>query len=338
MKSLEKVKREMLREAVRENVELLDGRWALRRRRREKGRRWAVRALFALVLPALLFVSINAISTGKSPTEVLVVRAAPGEPPPNVATGPSLRPKAIDPSVFRLSVTRVVLDAGHGGTDPGTSGFDLAEKDVTLDVARRAAKALRENGFEAILTREDDANLSLRDRAARANAARGDLFVSIHVNSIPRPDRRGVETYWLGPSEDPFVDQLAGAENRGSGYSLADFRRLLDGVYAGVRQSESRRLAESVHAALLDATRRADPARGDRGVKSAPFAVLVATEMPGILAEVACLSNEEDARLLREEAVREGIARAIVRGLRNYANAGLGEPARRTQQARKGSG
>ena len=325
------MKKEMLRAAVRENLDLLDGRRLVARRRRASGRRWAVRALFALVLPLLLFVSINAISTDESPTEVLVVTPRPGEPPsPRFAVGVR-RQQPIEPSVFRLAVTRVVLDAGHGGTDPGATGFGLVEKDVTLDVARRAAAALREKGIEVVLTREGDTNLSLRERASLANAARGDIFVSIHVNSIPRPERRGVETYWLGPSDDPFVDELAGAENQESGYSLSDFRRLVEGVYAGARKSESRRLAESVQAALFDATRRADPAGENRGVKSAPFAVLVATEMPGVLAEVACLSNEEDARLLHEAVAREGIARAIARGLKSYADAGLGPAPRPVQ-------
>lgn len=330
MTSLSQVKKKMLQEAVRENVDLLGGRRPEFRRARRS--RWLGRILFAVVLPVALFVSINAISTGARGPEVLVVKGgpqAPAGPPASPGTAePSLKPRTIEPSVFRLAVTRIVLDPGHGGADPGTHGFGLAEKDITLDVARRAATALRDEGFEVVLTRTDDSALSLRERASLANQARGDLFVSIHVNSIPLPERRGVETYWLGPSDDPFVHELAGAENRESGYSLSDFRKMLEGVYAGVRQVESRRLAESVHASIVGATRRVDAAREDRGVKSAPFVVLVATEMPGILAEVACLSNSDDARLLGEPASRETIARAIALGLRRYADAELGGPKR----------
>ena len=158
-------------------------------------------------------------------------------------------------------------------------------------------------------------------RARRAREADGDVLVSIHLNSIPRPDEGGIETYYLGPTDDPAIRELASAENRSSGYSLSDFRGLLEGVYVGVRQEESRKLAESVQGELVTSLRKVSHGIGDRGVKSAPFVVLIASEMPGILAEVSCVSNAEEARLLRDHAFREAIADALARGLRGWADA-----------------
>jgi N-acetylmuramoyl-L-alanine amidase len=170
------------------------------------------------------------------------------------------------------------------------------------------------------LPRTGYAPVSLWVRAGGARAAGGDVFVSIHLNSIPRPDEGGVETYFLGPTDDPAIRQLASAENGSSGYSLSDFRGLLEGVYVDVRQAESRKLAESVQGELVSSLRKITPGVVDRGVKSAPFVVLIASEMPGILAEVSCVSNAEEARLLRDAAFREAIAEALARGVRAWAD------------------
>jgi N-acetylmuramoyl-L-alanine amidase len=124
----------------------------------------------------------------------------------------------------------------------------------------------------------------------------------------------------VGPTDDPFLNQLAASENRGSGYSLGDLRQLLDRIYAGVRQDNSRRLAEVVQRSLHRSLGKVNPQLGDRGVKSAPFIVLLSTEMPAILAEVSCLSNEEEARLLTKPLYRQYIAEALAQGLRSYAD------------------
>jgi N-acetylmuramoyl-L-alanine amidase len=175
-------------------------------------------------------------------------------------------------------------------------------------------------GFEVELTRDDDRRVSLRDRALAANDRRADLFVSIHVNWFEDGRaNRGIETYFLGPSDDPFITELASAENRESGYSLADVRRLLDSIYADLRQEQSRALAGAVQRRLVSSIREVAPDVRDRGVKSAPFLVLVTAEMPAILAEVASLSNAEEARLLGEESYRERIAVALSDGIRAYS-------------------
>lgn len=221
-------------------------------------------------------------------------------------------------AALALGVRRIVLDAGHGGTSLGTSAATgLHEKDVTLDIADRLRRRLVSEGVSVMMTREHDDTLSLQERSDVANNAHGDLFLSIHVNSLPH-ENRGVETYFLGPSEAAAADAVAANENKDSGYSMADLRTLIDMIYAGARKDESRRFAASVHRALLRDLRRVNPALEDRGVKTAPFVVLAATHMPAILAEVSCLSNDEEAELLGGASYRQSIADALFNGIEAY--------------------
>lgn len=232
-------------------------------------------------------------------------------------------PTRLEARLFPVAVRRIVIDAGHGGGDDGTrTPLGLTEKVLTLDLAQRLALLLRGAGFEVSLTREKDAKLYLRDRVRFANEAHADLFVSIHFNWLKDGRaNRGIETYFLGPSDDPFITELASAENRESGYSLSDVRKLLDGIYSDLRQQESRRLATAVHRRLVATAREYSRDVRDRGVRSAPFLVLVETEMPAILAEVASLSSPEEARLLTQADYRDRLARALFDGIRAYSSA-----------------
>src|SRR5712691_62590 len=233
-----------------------------------------------------------------------------------------LAPAPIDLAVLPLGVRKIVVDPGHGGKDTGTSTpGGLAEKAVTLDIGLRLRRLLEQAAFEVVMTRDQDEAVPLRQRTALANAQGADLFVSIHLNWIDGGQMRGMETYYLGPTEDPELLQLAARENRDSGYSLADFRKLLDHIYLSVRRDESHRLAESVQRTLVTTLRRKHPALVNRGVKTAPFAVLVDTEMPAILAEVACLSHPEEAHLLATPQYRQDIAQALLQGIRAYTQA-----------------
>lgn len=318
-----RLKREMLRAAVRENVEVLSGSLPRSlRKRNQRFSRWK-RVAVLVVVPATLFVSINAISTGRanrsdmvvfSPHEAPVVAQAPGSSVVFAA------PRRVDPTLFQLGVTTIVIDPGHGGADPGALNHQgLTEKEITLDVALRLKGLLEGARFKVEMTRSRDETVSLKDRALFANERRGDLFVSIHVNAVPRPESRLVETYYLGPSDDRRVMELAGTENRGSGYTMSNFKKLLEGIYADVRQSESRTFAQAVQKELFEGLRKGNPALENHGVKSAPFVVLIATEMPGILAEVSCISNEAEARNLAHAEYRQTIARALFEGLNSYA-------------------
>jgi N-acetylmuramoyl-L-alanine amidase len=213
-----------------------------------------------------------------------------------------------------------VIDAGHGGSQAGaTSDSGVTEKEITLDIALRLRRLLADAAFEVLLTRETDTTLSLDRRVAFANASRADLFVSIHVNWIPHRAIRPLETYHVGPTDDPAALALARAENRDSGYSLAAYRRLLDLVYIDTRREESHALARAVNGALYRSLREINPAIENRGVKTAPFAVLLGTEMPAILVEASCLSNQEEVQLLTSADYREQIASALLRGIRAYA-------------------
>ncbi|MBI3456968.1 MAG: N-acetylmuramoyl-L-alanine amidase [Candidatus Rokubacteria bacterium] len=325
MPPLKRVKYRLITELVRENVETLHGLPPRSLRRTRRVRSGVLRGLGLVVAPSLLFVAISALSTGRGEQPAWA-------PPAGSSEDVSLpAPRLINPAAFPLTVQKIILDPGHGGKDPGApTSVGLWEKDITLDVARRLRALLAEASFDVAMTREKDVTVSLRQRAQFANAQRGDLFVSIHFNALPTRDHRGVETYYLGPTSDPDIERLAGAENRESGYSLADFRRLLEGVYVHVRQKESKQFAAFVHRGLTTTLVKGNPAIKDSGVKPAPFLVLVATDMPGILAEVSYLSNDDDARLLREPSYRDKIARALFKGIRAYADG-------RSQPGGKGS-
>jgi N-acetylmuramoyl-L-alanine amidase len=182
-----------------------------------------------------------------------------------------------------------------------------------------------QDAFTVVMTREGDRDVSLERRGALANQAGADIFVSIHLNWIENR-ARGVETYYLGPTDDPYLTRLAASENRDSGYSMADMRHLLDRIYAGVRQEKSHKLAETVQGALFESLNKVSPEVENRGVKAAPFIVLLTTEMPAILAEVSSLSNDKEAQLLTKPLYRQYIAEALAQGIRAYARAVEGAP------------
>jgi N-acetylmuramoyl-L-alanine amidase len=248
------------------------------------------------------------------PVAVLAKASVPTfRAPESIATDERLAATA-----FPLAVKRVVLDAGHGGSDPGATSTDLTEKEITLDIGRRLKELLEAEGYEVIVTRDGDRTIALKDRAIVANSSK--IFVSIHVNAIVKHTQsRGIETYYLGATDDPSLTRLAAAENRVSGYSMADMRKLLDNVYADARSDESHALAATVQRSLYANLRAHDAGLENWGVKRAPFVVLVATDMPAILAEVGCISNEQEAAMLRRPDHRQKIADALFKGIRAYA-------------------
>jgi N-acetylmuramoyl-L-alanine amidase len=224
------------------------------------------------------------------------------------------------PGVLALGVRRVIIDAGHGGDHPGTvSDEGLAEKTITLDIAQRMERLVTARGFEAVMTRRADETISLRERADLANTRRGDVFVSIHINAFASADSSGIETYFVGSTTGPELDALAERENQHADYALADLRTLLDRVYADARRDESRRLARAVQYSLVDAVRKKDPGVVNRGVKTAPFVVLAATDMPAVLAEVSWLSQADEAKRLGTPEYRQLLAEALASGVLNFA-------------------
>jgi N-acetylmuramoyl-L-alanine amidase len=315
------VRQRLLEQAVADNVDTIRGLLprSLRKPKRMLGV-WLRRAPVLLALFSLAG-STYFVANGSSPIPLGVTRAAIIPPAPATTEDPR-QMQRVAAAAFPLAVRRVVLDAGHGGSDPGASSLGLAEKDITLDIGRRLRHILEENGFEVVVTRPDDRTLKLRDRAQMANKSRSDIFVSIHVNSIVKhTSSHGVETYYLGPTNDPSLTKLAADENSMSGYSMADLRKLLDGVYADARRDESQQLAAKVQQQLFGQLRSADPGLENWGVKRAPFVVLVATDMPAILAEVGCMSNRSEAAMLGKADYRQKIAEALYHGIYAYAGA-----------------
>jgi N-acetylmuramoyl-L-alanine amidase len=335
--NVDRIKRQLLRDLVEQNVDLIAGRPPRPRRRRDT-LRLSLRFAALAFLSVALFGSSRWLSTLAEPRPVAAAVAGSPVPPIAPARSPGAvparetafsgltPPKPVDAAIFPLAVRRIVIDAGHGGASVGTrTPQGVLEKNLTLDIAIRLRRLL-ERQLQVVMTRDGDRDVSLEQRGALANQSGADIFVSIHLNWIQNRRSRGVETYYLGPTDDPYLTRLAASENLESGYSLADMRHLLDRIYAGVRQDKSRKLAEVVQGALFQSLGRLSPEVADRGVKAAPFIVLLSTEMPAILAEVSSMSNEEEARLLTKPLYRQYIAEALAKGIRAYAGIVDGAP------------
>lgn len=335
MASVTRVKQRLLREAVEENVLLVQGRRPPERRSALRLYR-GLRATFFVVAPLALFSLTyvvgraaaekgeRAAAPGASPVLLSAPPAAPAIEPAGavvLAAAPGFSaPEPIARAVLPLAVRRVVIDPGHGGESRGTASRDgLVEKELTLDIAQRLQELLLASSFEVAMTRSRDATLSLAERGELANRAEGDIFVSIHVNWLENTDARGVETFYLGPTDDPYLERLAATENADGSLRLADLRNAIERVYAGVRREESRSLAEAVQRSLLVSLRTLDPDVRNRGVKTAPFGVLIRTQMPAILAEVGALSSEVDSELFRDPSYRQYLAEALFEGIQAYS-------------------
>jgi len=219
-----------------------------------------------------------------------------------------------------LKVGRIVIDPGHGGHDSGTLGpGGIQEKDVVLDVALRVGKLLHKRlGAEIVYTRDDDTFIPLETRTAIANKAQADLFLSIHANSSPEPSARGVETYYLNFTTDPNALDVAARENALSSNSVHQLSDLVRKITLRDKIDESREFAADVDAGLYDGLKSGNPGLRDRGVKKAPFVVLIGAQMPSILAEISFLTNPEDAEQLREGSYRQRIAESLDAGVERY--------------------
>ena len=226
-----------------------------------------------------------------------------------------------------LKIGRIVIDAGHGGHDSGTLGVGgIQEKDVVLDVALRLGKLLHERlGSEIIYTRSDDTFIPLETRTAIANKAQADLFLSIHANSSPDPTARGVETYYLNFTTQADALQVAARENAVSGQSIHQLSDLVKKITLKDKIEESREFASDVEQSLYGGLASGNEGLKNRGVKKAPFVVLIGANMPSILAEISFVTNERDAEQLRRPDYRQRVAESLYKGVARY-EAGLGDP------------
>jgi N-acetylmuramoyl-L-alanine amidase len=237
--------------------------------------------------------------------------------------------------VFGLKVKRIMIDPGHGGSDPGTSGIiGTKEKNVALDIAKRLKSRLERYNYEVIMTRQEDEAVSLQKRVELANSSMADLFISIHLNYLPTRPANIIETYYFGLSFDEEVLKLAEKENTDSPYGHSEFKKILEKVNSTMKYEESYRLADSIQRSLFTNIKRIDSEVMDFGIKRAPFVVLLGVEMPSVLVEVSCLSNKVEELRLNTWNYREKIAHYIEIGILNYLrNKGaLTHEAKRTEE------
>jgi N-acetylmuramoyl-L-alanine amidase len=224
--------------------------------------------------------------------------------------------------LFNLKVQTIVIDPGHGGIDPGATGQrGLKEKDVTLDIARRLRDKLAASGdYRVLLTREQDRKVFLKERVAFAKKNRADLFISIHINSLPpgAGSLNYVETYYFGPHTDQRSLDLAEKENHDSDYVMGEFREVIAKIGDTLKTEESKQLASSIHTNLFNDLKRRNRDLIDAGSKTGPFMVLLGVEVPSVLVEVSCISNKaEEARLSRPE-YRDSVADFLEAGIVEY--------------------
>jgi N-acetylmuramoyl-L-alanine amidase len=322
MPNVEETKLQILRGAVQDNFDTLHGIKSRRAAVFFRPRRNWLWGLLLLTAAAYLAAPSPVVSPGKA-SSTAVSNNQPAVAFISSASEPDLthlQPQPLNRDVFPLALKRIVIDAGHGGVQAGAiAESGLKEKDVTLDVVLRLRRLLTDSPFEVLLTRDTDKTLGLETRVEFANANNADLFLSIHVNWMEPRTIRGPETFFVGPTDDPTTMKLVRLENTDAKHTFADLRQALDKIYIDARRDESRTLANTIQERLFGSLKRANGALENRGVKTAPFAVLLGTQMPAILVEISCLSNSEEAKLLTNGEYREKIALALFDGIRTYA-------------------
>lgn len=340
-----KLKRDILR-GVFENNRDFDKRCTANaqthRKRLSKQFSW----LFPLALLSILFFWQTTIFSfeHKAPTDTSTIAIKPREikseskiawdeilfsPQPSKAIEPQEYSRLFQTDRARLTaifglelVKRIVIDPGHGGKDPGAVGpTGLKEKDLALDIGLRLKQRLKNgNEFEVFMTRDSDEFLSLPKRVEFANAKKSDLFISIHINSLPQEPLNIIETYFFGPPTNPKTFMTAEEENKGSQYLLEDFKAVVKKIGDTLKSQESAALAESIQLSLYSNMRKFDSKIKDMGVNTAPFVVLLGIDSPCILVEVSCITNKREEEMLKKSAYREKIASFLERGITRYVN------------------
>jgi N-acetylmuramoyl-L-alanine amidase len=258
-----------------------------------------------------------AAGTTTTTTATPIAPAAPVlPPPPNLAGGLSMARQ------LGLGVSRIVIDPGHGGHDPGGVVRGTTEAAIVLDVALRLEKLLAAiPGVEVILTRRTDEFLPLQERTAIANREGADLFLSIHANANNNTRAGGVETYFLNFATNSSAAAIAARENATSGQAMGALPDFVKMIALNNKMDESRDFATFVQRSMIEHLTPSHKLLKDLGVKQAPFVVLIGASMPSVLAEISFLTNAQEARLLRTPAYRQKIAEALLDAIRKYQTA-----------------
>jgi N-acetylmuramoyl-L-alanine amidase len=250
------------------------------------------------------------------------------KPLPSKAAAPSslppVAPMANSNGKFSLSrqlglgVARVVIDAGHGGHDPGAHGNGVNEAELTLDVALRLQKLLEKAGVDVIMTRDTDVFIPLEERTAIANREGADLFLSIHANASRNVAAHGIETYFLNFATNPEAEAVAARENATSAQPMHSLPDIVKAIALNNKINESRELAETVQKSMVKRLASKNRSLRDLGVKQAPFVVLIGAGMPSVLAEISFVTNKQDGALLKTQGYRQQIAQALMEAVQNY--------------------
>jgi N-acetylmuramoyl-L-alanine amidase len=265
------------------------------------------------------------------PAPVAAANAPPPAPSaPVTTTGGVIVGKPIPPSAnssgkfsvarqLGLGVSRIVIDAGHGGHDPGASAFGISEAELVLDVTLRLeALLLQQPGTEVVLTRRTNDFLPLEERTEIANREAADLFLSVHANASANAAASGVETYFLNFALNRQAEAVAARENAASGKTMSSLPSIIKAITLNSKLNESRDFAASVQRSMVRGMRPANKTLRDLGVKQAPFMVLIGASMPSVLAEISFVTNQLEARLLKDPAYRQRIAESLLAGILRY--------------------
>ena len=260
-----------------------------------------------------------------------IAPAAPPEAPPQsqvlVLSGKPLTPTVNSGGKFSvarqlgLGVSRIVIDPGHGGHDPGATAFAVSEAELVLDVALRLEALLQQQGTEVVLTRRTNDYLSLDERTNIANRESADLFLSIHANASAVPTARGIETYFLNFALNRQAEAVAARENAASEKTMNSLPGIIKAITMNSKLNESRDFAVLIQRSLVRGLAPSNKGLKDLGIKQAPFMVLIGASMPSVLAEIAFVTNRQEARLLKLPAYRQKIAESLLSGILKYQQA-----------------
>ena len=259
-----------------------------------------------------------AVMVAAAPAPRAPVPAAPAIPPPAgpVANGVGGFSMARQ---LGLGVSRIVIDPGHGGHDPGVLGKGLSEAALVLDIALRLEKLLlKEPGVEVVLTRRTDVYIPLEERTAIANRQSADLFLSIHANSSRNDTAKGIETYFLSFASSPEAEAVAARENSASAREMHQLPDIIKAIALNNKLDESRDLAPMVQESLVTNLGKTNKDIRSRGIKKAPFVVLIGAAMPSVLAEISFVTNKQELQLLKTVAYKQKIAESLQTAVLRY--------------------
>jgi N-acetylmuramoyl-L-alanine amidase len=278
----------------------------------------------AAAVPPVLAVPVKPLTTTPPPEPLASAKPVPSASAALAETGAAATRKSDGKnSLIRalgLKINRVVIDPGHGGHDQGTMGKrGLIEKELVLDVGKRLGALIEQQlGCEVVYTRGDDTFVPLEGRTALANEKKADLFISLHANSSSYARIAGVETFFLNFTTARDALDVAARENASSQKSISELQDLLQRIARQEKIEESKELAGRIQTAMFTFSSRYNPGMRNRGVKRAPFVVLVGAQMPSVLVEIGFLSNSREETLLKRPDHRQRVAEALLKGVSRY--------------------